>query len=859
MTLLRLALRELRNDARFAGSFVFCLALGFAGFVALDAFQDSVARELAARSRAYLGGDLMVESRRPLTPEELTGLDAQAGAGARTAELVELFSMAAADGRARLVELCAIDAAYPLYGEIVLEGSGPVGEPERRALLEGRGLWADPVLLRWLGAETGDEIALGSARFTVQGAIARDSGRPTRGFSLAPRVYVALPELAATELVATGSRIEYRRLYRLADGGDANAVARAMRLAQEDPQLEVRAHDEAAGELTQVYARVADALSLVALAAVFLACVGAAHLFRAFLLRRLGDVAILLALGATRRRAEQLFLTQLALLGVAAGLLASVLGALLLPLAARLAQSFLPAGFTPRVGWRAVAVVTVLAASGGVATCLPLLRRLRELRPAQLFAEGARPSLAARRGAFLPWALGWTPAALLFLGVCLWRAPTFVVGLWFAALFACAVALVAALGLALLRGAAALPSPRALAPRLALRELARGGSGALSCFAALALCVFLQGLAPQLRASLARDLEAPGAGSLPSLFLFDIQPEQRDALTQHVEARNARLTRLSPLVRARLAALRGEPIRDAADGDAPPARSRLARDNEDDGRRLRARGYNLTYRDELAPGERILEGRPFSQTPAADGVPEVSLEQNFAERLGVGIGDALAFDVQGVPVEGRVVSLREVHWQSFEPNFFVLFQGGVLEDAPQTFLASVPQLPVEQREALQASLAEAFPNVSSVDVTRTVERLLALASRLEWALAGTAALSLCVGIAVVFAIARDQARARRLETNLLKVLGADFRRVRAALDLEYGALGLAAALAGSAVCALASALLARLVLDVPWRPAWEPLALAALCVPLACVLAARLAARRVLRERPLALLQLHTR
>jgi len=152
-------------------------------------------------------------------------------------------------------------------------------------------------------------------------------------------------------------------------------------------------------------------------------------------------------------------------------------------------------------------------------------------------------------------------------------------------------------------------------------------------------------------------------------------------------------------------------------------------------------------------------------------------------------------------------------------------------------------------------IAEAFPNVSSVDVTRTVERLLTLASRLEWALRGTSLLSLAVGLAVVFAIARDRARARRLETNLLKVLGADFRRVRRAQDLEYGVLGLCAALAGTAVCAVASAWLARGVLGVAWTPDPAPLLAGALGVPLACVAAARLASGAVLRERPLALLQ----
>ncbi|HVN39824.1 MAG TPA: FtsX-like permease family protein [Myxococcota bacterium] len=854
MTSLRMALRELRNDPRFAAAFVACLALGLAGFVALDAFESAVSAELRARSQAWLGGDLVVESRRPLSADEIAGYDAQAGPGAEIASRVELFSMAAAGGRARLVELCAIDDAYPLYGEIELEGLGAAGPRERRALRESHGVWADPALLRALGVGPGAEIALGSARFTVQGAITRDSGRAASGLSLAPRVYVAQASLPATGLVATGSRVEYRRLYRLADA-DADAVAHAMRVARSDLQIEVRAHGEAAGELSRAWARVTDALSLVSLAAVFLACVGAAHLFRAHLLRRQGDVAILLALGATRRRAEQIFLQELALLGVAAGLLASGLGALLLPLCAWLAQDVLPAGFAPRVGASAIAVATGLATAAGIASCLPLLARVRALRPAQLFAEAPSPALAGARPLA---ALAWAPAALLFVVVCLWRAPGVAAGAWFAGLFAGSLVLLAAIGAGALR-AAAWPSPRWLELRLALRELSRGGAGALSCFAALALCVLLQGLAPQLRASLARDLEAPDESGLPSLFLFDIQPEQREALAAHVAARGARLTRVSPLVRARLTTLRGEPVRDRDAGEAPAARARFARDG-DDARRLRTRGYNLSYRDELAPGERLLAGRPFSPGGArGDGPAEISLEQGFAERLGVGLGDALAFDVQGVPVEGRVVSLREVRWQSFEPNFFVLFQSGVLEQAPQTFLASVPALPESQREALQASLADAFPNVSSVDVTRMVERLLTLAARLEWALRGTSGLSLAVGLAVVFAIARDRARARRVETNLLKVLGADFRRLRRAHDLEYGLLGLCAALAGTAVCAVASAALARGVLGVAWTPDPAPLVAGALGAPLACIAAARLASGAVLRERPLALLQLPAR
>jgi putative ABC transport system permease protein len=850
VTVLRLALRELRNDPRFAAFFATSLALGFMGFVALDSFQASVGRELRARSQAFLGGDLVVTSRRPLAPEEVARLDAAAGAGAQSASVVELFSMAAAGPRARLVELHAIDAAFPLRGVISLEGGGPAREPEQQALRERRGVWVDPALLAGLRLGLRDELALGTARFRILGAVARDGGRPTSGFSIAPRVYLALEHLPATQLVATGSRIEYRRFYRLA-AGEPDAVARAMRQDLADAQLDVRSHSEVTSDLSRAYGKVSDALGLVALAAIFLAGVGAAHLFRAFLQRRVVDVAILLSLGATRRRAERVFLAQLALLGVAAGLLACALAALLLPGLVRLAQGFVPADFSPRIGWNVVLSVSVLAVAGGIAACLPLLLRLRELRPAELFAAGGRGALTLRNGH--PGA--WLPALALFVGVCLWRAPSPTTGAWFAGIFGASLVLLAGLGLGVLRGLAALPSPRRLAPRLALRELARGRGTALSCFTALALCVLLQGIAPQLRATLSRDLETPGPRGLPGLFLFDIQPEQREPLSLHVAARGVRLDRVSPLVRARLTAIDGRPVQDPAPGAPPPARSRAVRDAEGDARSLRSRTYNLTYRDALAPDERLLAGQPFSGA-RRDGEPaEISLEIDFAERLGVEIGDSLDFDVQGVPVSGRVVNLREVRWQSFEPNFFVAFQSGVLEDAPQTFLASVPSLPAEEREALQASLAEAFPNVSSVDVTRAVQRLLALVAQLEWALSGTAALSLLVGLAVVYAIARDQARSRRFETNLLKVLGADFRVIRGALDCEYGALGALAALAGSTVCALASAVLARFVLDVPWTPALAPLFGSAFGVPLLCVVAARLAARSVLRERPLVLLQ----
>jgi putative ABC transport system permease protein len=845
---LRLALREIRNHPRFSAFFALNLALGFVGFVVLDGFESSVSRELRARSKAYLTADLAVSSDRALTAAEADRLDALAGSGAQVSRAVELFSMAGAGERARLVMLHAVDPVFPLYGDVVLEGSGAAGVEAKRALREGPGAWIDPPLLAQLGVAPGADVRIGAARFRVQGVVARDGGRVASGFSIAPRIYIARENLEATGLVATGSRVRYRRFYRLPERADVEAAGRALSAAIDDPRVRVRTHVQATRDLARTYEAVGEHLGLVSLVAVFLAGLGAAHLFHAFLTRRVKDVAILVSLGATRARAQLVFLTQLLLLALAGAVLACTLAALLLPLATRLLGGFLPEGFEAGVGWQAAAAVALLALAGSTAACLPLLARLRTLRPAELFAEHARPALGrGPRDALL-----LLPALALFWAMAVWRAGDLVFGCWFAGIFVGSLLLLLLGALAALRALGRIPARRSIAPRLALRELARGRASTVSAFVAISLCAHLLSLPPQVRGLLERDLVAPEASQLPSLFLFDIQPAQVEPLERFVRERGTELQRVSPLVRARLDSINGAPASErAADGESGADDARA--------RELRSRRYNLTYSGVLNDSERLRAGRPFAGRfgPGARGPAELSLEIDFARRLGVDLGDTLAFDVQGVPVEGRVVALREVRWNSFQPNFFVTFQPGVLEDAPAVFLASVPSLPSREREALQASIAGTFPNVSAIDVTRTVERILDIARQLRWALGSTALLSLLVGLVLVYAIARDQARARRWETNLLKVLGADFLRIRRALDLEFGVLGLVAAVAGSGVSLIALAILARFVFRVPFGVAWVPLVLTLVAVPVVCVVTARLAARRVLRERPLVLLQGH--
>jgi putative ABC transport system permease protein len=846
---LRLAVTEIRADPRFALFFALGLALGLVGFVALDAFKVSLDATLDRRSRALLGADLQAVAHRPIAAAERARLDAAAGPGAVALHEAELPSMVASGQRSRLAQVRAVEPAFPLRGSLELRGAGRLESGAAQTLERERVAWLAPELLAQLGVGVGGEIRVGELSFRVADVLERDTGSAAEGFGFAPRVYIGWAHLPATGLLQFGSRATFRLLYRLPDTLDPQALADALRGSDGLAALRVQSHRDAGEDVARVTAYLTRFLALVALVALLLAGLGAAFLFRAFLHRRLREVAILVSVGASFARAQAVYVWQLLLLAAAAAAVGIGLCALLVPwIPLLVGRELLQLEVEPRIGPRSAALALATALGGSLLLALPALMRLRALKPAALFGEAARPELGPR------WWAGvlYLPAALFFWGLCAWQARSLAHAAWFVGALAAACLVLGAAGWALLGLAERGARVRRLSLRLALRHLARQRPRALAAFLALALASLLLGAIPQLRAVLRGELDQPDRAGLPSLFLFDIQDEQVDALRAHVGSRGRELVQLSPLIRARLVEVDGQTFPERAD-----ALPESADPDDQEGRRLLHRAYNLSYRPRVSSSERIVAGRDFSGSYAwGQAEPaELTLEVEFAQRLGVGPGAALVFDVQGVAVRGGVVGLREIRWASFEPNFFVQLQPGVLEDAPKTWLAALPQMERAEKERLQHSIVAEFPNVSAIDISALVGRMLAVAAQVERAANFMAALSLVAGLLLLYAIAAHQAQERRWETNLLKVLGADFARIRAVVDWEFGLLGAAAALLGALGSLVTSALLARQVMDAPWHPDWlAPLISVPLIAALALV-AARLATRRVLRERPLALLQ----
>ncbi len=852
----RLALKELFNHRRFSLFFILNLALGLAGFIALDSFQTSLDRHLTRNSKAILGADLAVVSRAPMTEEQQTGMESQLPGSWEMTRKVSFVTMGSGPEQSRLIQLVAVESGYPFYGKLVLGQQGQVDTAAVQEQLVDQGqLWVYPELLPMLGLKIGDTLKLGTEEYVIADTVLEDPSSAFNTFGVAPRVYIGLPQVEETGLLTNKSRVNYERLYKLGPVPniaqlelDMEAFAQA-EFAKEN-RIRVRTHEDASENLGRVLGYLNDYLGLIALIALFLASIGAAYLFRSFLRERFREMAVLMSLGAQRRETIQVVLWQLFLLGTAAATIAVVVSLLLLPALPLLLEEFLPRGFESTINLRSLWLALAMGALGSIVFCLPVLQRLQTIQPLTLFNEhldvGRSPTRFRVRQV-----LSYVPLLVTYWLLAMWQSQSVLVGSLFIGLLVICILILGALAWSLLSLLGRLGKGSHPTTRLAFRNLSRNRLGALSCFLAIAVGTLLVSLIPQIQQGIQSEVSRPAGFKVPSLFMFDIQPEQVDALQARLQSWGTQVDRISPLVRARLESVNG-----TAFNQEQESSQMLTREQEQE-QRFRSRGLNVSYRKELSNSESIVEGRPLATTyDFASGAPaEVSLEERFASRMGLTIGDELRFDVQGIPIDGVVVNLRQVKWNSFQPNFFVLFQTGVLEDAPASFIGSVSGLDDTQRLDIQNLVAREFPNVSVIDVTRIVSRVLEISDQMSLAIKLMAYLSILAGLVVVFSIARYEVLRRVWEINLLKVLGARFQDIRGMILLEFGLLSFLAAAFGVLLSLAMSYALAWQFFESLWELAWQASLGSILIVTLLGMGVAFFAARSVLQQKPLALLK----
>jgi len=849
--LIRLGWRDLARNRRFVLLFICNLSIGLIGFLLVGSFARSVDRHLAIHLRDMLTGDLVVQSSRPLTAQEEEISWTITGVGSRYSRQTTFYTMVKGGRSAKLTQIVAIDAAYPLYGRFSFPENNHSTEIHPVAgLQQQRQVLMSPETARSFDRAPGEVLPIGQAEFTVAPWFEREPGGDLTALNLAPKIYLGLPHLDAAGLIRFGSRITYKTFIRLPETADSDAIASRLtqafdRLAGKTPEIRVVTAADGNRRLERILGYFNSFLGLASMVALALAAMTTAHLYREHLHSGLRELAILLSLGASHRQCMLLALGKLALLGLAAAGVATGATWLLLPFFGNLMPDLIPIGLILSLDPKTVLLVLLIGTAGSALFCLPLLLQIRSVRPVSLLREHdvflQQPLQPSKQTI-----LASLPALALLLTLTLSLSLTPSHGLAFTAGMLLLVVVFALIGAWFFRSCRRWSSSTLLVWRITWRNLYRNRRAANAVFVTLATALLLINIIPQVEKGLTAEIAAPEGIELPNLFLIDIQEEQRQPLVEFFKDNRVLLSPLAPMVQGRIVSINGTPF----------ARWRQQHKTDDE-RGLQRTEFNFSSRITLDASETVVAGQPLSEAAWQGSATQpfgLSMEKEFSKRLRVGIGDRMVVDIQGIEMEGEIVNLRQVRWVSFQPNFFMLAQPGVLDEAPKTYLASVSRVPSTGKTDLVNRLTAAFPNLSVIDVNGMVSQLLDIAGQLTNAFRFMAGLTLVTGLMTVIAIARQDALQREPEINLLRVLGASRNSIRLLLVLEFGTIATFAALTAFACSLLCSYALAWLMFDRLWSMPWLVGALLLLAPVVVCGLTAVLAANSVIRRKPSSLL-----
>jgi len=836
-----MAVREMRASWQRLLFFFICIAIGVGAIVALRSVIQSVRQTFAGEARTLITADAIITSNQPIKPELAATISKRlSAAGAQSIRSIELATMTRpADqdgGRARMVELRAVEDGFPYYGTLRLAD----GVAYDHGLLRGFGVLVRPELLAQLGVQVGDAISIGTQRYTIRGVIESEPGRRLGAFSMGPRVFVDLADLEKSGLMGFGSRSTQQQLVRVPEA-QLDQLVIDLRADFANEFARVRSFKATEDDIGENFARAENYLSLVGLVIVILGGIGVSSVTRVFVQQKMKSIAVLKCVGARSSQLLAVYVAQVVMLGLAG----SLLGVGLAALAMRSIPSLL-AGATPGVDITYALALPAVAQGVGIGMLVSLLFSLvpllevRHVKPSLLLRDEAR----SRRPDLLQVAVSlFVVTALVALTV--WQAGNWRVGLVVAAGFAGTALVLHFAGLLVIRAIAPLARSRSFALRHAVLQLSRPGSQMRIVLLAVGLGSFFIIGVRSLQQNLIDEFAVNVSADSPDMFLLDIQNDQvervRQAVTEHQPA-GAAPPRLLPVLRARVVGVEGREV-NLANFEDVRRRGSLGRE------------YTITYRQALEPNERIVAGKMWDSTPSA--TAEVSIEQFINEEFKIDVGDTIRFDVLGRVIPAKVTSVRFVEWSDSRAGGFIfVFRPGVLEQAPHSFVGFLrgPE-DAAARSRLQSALVEAAPNVSVIDGREILSTIKSVVDNVTLAVTVVGTLVVFSGLLILIgAVAMTKFR-RVYEAAIFKTLGATRQLIATVLVIEYGLLGLLAGTIGAGGAIALSWAISRYALDIPFRPLLGVSAMGVAVTALLVAVIGVISSWEVLQRKPLATLR----
>ncbi len=759
----RLAGRLLVRDWKSGEVLVLLAALVVAvsAMSAVTFFTDRVRAAVSQQAGEALAADLRVESINPL-PSAIG--DAAARHGLATADVVFFRSVVAVGDVTSLADVRGVTSGYPLRGAVRV-ADRLAGEPRDATGIPAPGeVWAEPSLMARLGAVVGDELEVGRLRLRIARTLEFRPDEGWRLMELAPTVLLNYDDVVASGLLAPGSIVEHVGLY----AGDTAAVEEF----REDltpllrPQDELEDFRDGRPEVGAAVANAERFLVLAALVSVLLGGVAVAMSARRFVARRLDSVALMKCLGARHREVLRLNLIQLLILVVAAGVLGCAIGFVaqfgLTALLADFIEAELP---PPSLQGAVLGPVTALAVAIGCA--LPPLLQLGGVPPARVLRNDLSPPQLRYTTIYGVAAAAVT--ALLYVLFGDFELIAYLLGGAVASFFVLYFAgRLLVLALQRVRGGVG------VAWRYGIANVARRGRESSVQVVAFGIGLMVLLLLTSVRTELMTEWQATLPAGAPNHFLINIQPTEREALRAMLVGAGLPEPPFTPLVRARMSHINGEPV------DDYPAATPRGRDELDD-------EANLTWSAALPADNEVASGDWWDE--GAD-VPQISLEEELRAAIGLKLGDEITYAIGGDSLTVRLTSTRRVQWESFRPNFFMVLSPGAIESFAHTYITSVYVTP-EQR-GVTVDLVRRFPSVSVLDIGAVLEQVRRSMDRAALAVQYVFLFTLAAGVMVLLAAIQSTRDERMFESAVLRTLGARRSVVLQGVAAEFTALGLLA-------------------------------------------------------------------
>lgn len=883
--MVKMAWRETRAGWRRFLYFLVCIAIGVGALTGVSLFGTQVEQAVTKEARGLLGGDLEIRLSRPITQNGQAILDSLRERGIVLTHVSELVAMAArADSftpgqPTQIVELKAVEPQYPLYGSLRLDPTSDLAEllrqqthgcPDRICF----GVVVQESLLIRMGLAVGDRLGIGQGLFIITGIVRTEPDRMANAFSLGPRILMSREGLREAELIKVGSRIRERYLLKIPHMMAPEPLLYELRGRLTSESARVSTYQEAQPQLKQFLEQLTRYLGLIGLTALFVGGLGVATSVHAFVREKLPTIAILKTVGAESSTIIRTYVLQATILGLVGSLFGLGIGVLLqqsLPgmIAALMASDLLDQlGFSqgrmelplsPLVKGLALGILSTL-----LFTLWPLLT-IRDIKPARIFRRDVVPLGASNATKTTRQWIFWkgldrakaVTSIVIGLGLALlsiWQANSWKVGLLFILAFAAAVLLLGVSAHLLLGALKNGPRPERLILRQALGNVVRPGNQVVSITIAIGIGVMVVTTVSLVERSLLAQVGENRPTDSPTFFFIDIQPDQAEGFVSLLHQRSSDpAPQLTPLVRSRLAGLKGEPITIEAMSEEEEQKEKAAQKGERRKKWYLTREYVLTFLQDLPKDNKVVLGEWWKPGQVFL-KPLISIEEDAAKQLGLTVGDTIELDIQGTSITGEISSLRQVEWGNFSTNFYMIFSPGALDGAPHTYVATVRVAPSEE-VSLQQAVVASFPNVTAINVGDVLDGFARVLDRLSLAIRAVALFCVLSG-GLVMAASLAATRYRRLyESVILKALGATRSMIARSFAVEYALLGTLGGLLG---CGLASALswaVLETVFDLSWSLQPIILAMGFLATIALTMLVGFLSTYRILGQPPLSVLR----